>query len=158
MSINNDEFEDRVRAAQVRSAYRHTARGLCATGVGAFLIAGILTWVDAVSWPVALAFSLFMLVQIQARLLLITAFHLQDPPYHEWRTWERRFTVGAIIASAGLGGFACLLLPPNQLEMQLLVLLYLCAVGGSAVVSFAVLRPAIYISIASMLLMPTIWM
>jgi signal transduction histidine kinase/CheY-like chemotaxis protein len=42
--------------------------------------------------------------------------------------------------------------------MQLLVMLYLCAVASGAITAFGVLRPAIYFAILPMLLLPTVWM
>jgi len=158
MNTNNIELEDRIHAAQVRSAFSNTAPGMSATAIAAFLVAGILAGTGAVSWPIAISFSVFMLVQIQARLLLIAAYHRHDPPDHEWRLWSRRFTVGVIIASVGLGLFSWLLLAPGSLDMQLLLMLYLCAVASGAITAFGVLRPAIYLSILPMLLFPTAWM
>lgn len=158
MNTNNIELEDRIHAAQVRSAYSNTAPGMSATAVAAFLVAGILAGTGAVSWPIAIAFSVFMLVQIQARLLLIAAYHRHDPPDHEWRVWSRRFTVGVVIASFGLGLFSWLMLAPKQFDMQLLLMLYLCAVASGAITAFGVLRPAIYFSILPMLLFPMAWM
>ena len=59
MNTNNIELEDRIHAAQVRSAYSNTAPGMSATAVAAFLVAGILAGTGAVSWPIAIAFSVF---------------------------------------------------------------------------------------------------
>jgi signal transduction histidine kinase/CheY-like chemotaxis protein len=158
MNTHNIELEDRIHAAQVRSAYSNTAPGMSATAVAAFLVAGILAGTGSVSWPIAIAFSVFMLVQIQARLLLIAAYHRHEPPDHEWRVWSRRFTIGVIVASLGMGLFSWLLLAANHFDMQLLVMLYLCAVASGAITAFGVLRPAIYFSILPMLLFPTAWM
>ena len=158
MATNNIELEDRIRAAQVRSAYSNTAPGMTATAVAAFLVAGILAGTGAVGWPLAIAFSVFMLVQIQARLLLISTYHRHQPPDHEWRIWSRRFTVGVLVGSLGVGGFSLALLSPHFFDMQLLLMLFLCAVASGAITAFGVLRPAIYFSILPMLLMPTGWM
>jgi len=152
------DLENRIRAAQVRSAYYNTAPGMSATGVAALLVAGILAGVDAVSLPVIVAFGIFMLVQIGARLLLIRRYQRSRPADHEWRPWARRFTTGVIIASFGLGGFSLLLLPPDHFDMQLLVMLYICAVASGAITAFGVLRPAIYLSILPALLLPAGWM
>ena len=157
MNTNNIELEDRIHAAQVRSAYSNSAVGMSATAVGAFLVAGILAGTGVVSWPIAISFSVFMLVQIQARLLVIAAYHRQDPPDHEWRVWSQRFTAGVIVGSFGLALFSWLLLPANQFDMQLLVLLYLCALASGAITAYGVLRPAVYFSIVPMLL-ATVWM
>jgi len=158
MTTNNIELEDRIRAAQVRSAYSNTAPGMTATAVAAFLVAGILAGVGAVSWPLAIAFSVFMLVQIQARLLLISAYHRHQPPDHEWRVWSRRFSFGVVVASFGMGGFSLLLFSPQHFDMQLLLMLYLCAVASGAVTAFGVLRPAIFLSMLPMMLLPCAWM
>ena len=158
MATNNIEHEDRIRAAQVRSAYSNTAPGMTATAVAAFLVAGILAGTGAVGWPLAIGFSVFMLVQIQARLLLIATYHRHQPPDHEWRIWSRRFTTGVMVASFGLGGFSLVLLSPRFFDMQLLMMLFLCAVASGAITAFGVLRPAIYFSILPMLVMPTGWM
>jgi signal transduction histidine kinase/ActR/RegA family two-component response regulator len=158
MTTNNIELEDRIRAAQVRSAYSNTAPGMTATAVAAFLVAGILAGVGAVGWPLAIAFSVFMLVQIQARLLLISAYHRHQPPDHEWRVWSRRFSFGVVVASFGMGGFSLLLFSPRHFDMQLLLMLYLCAVASGAVTAFGVLRPAIFLSMLPMMLLPCAWM
>src|SRR6185436_6058037 len=73
MTTKDIELEDRIRAAQVRSAYSNTAPGMTATAVAGFLVAGILGGVGAVSWTVAIVFSVFMLIQIHARRFLLAA-------------------------------------------------------------------------------------
>jgi signal transduction histidine kinase/CheY-like chemotaxis protein len=99
-----------------------------------------------------------MLIQIQARMLLIATFQRRQPPDHEWRLWSRRFTIGVMVASFGVGGFSLLLLQPAHFDLQLLVMLFVCAVGSGAITAFGVLRPAIYLSILPILLFPTAWM
>src|SRR5690349_18369302 len=106
MASDNNELENRIGAAQVRSAYANTAPGMSATALAAALIATILAGVGAVSVTLAIGFTAFMLVQIQARLLLIASYNRQQPPDHEWREWSRRFTIGVMVASCGLGGFS----------------------------------------------------
>ncbi len=158
MNTYNIELEDRIGAAQVRSAYSNTGPGMAATAVAALMVAGILAGVGAIDWAVAGLFGGFMLLQIQARLLLIGAYRRRQPPDEEWRLWARRFTIGVIVASFGLGGFSLVLLSPGHFDMQLLVMLYFCAVASGAITAFGVLRPAIYFSILPMLLFPTAWM
>ena len=156
--LTNNELENRIRAEQVRSAYNNTAAGMSLTAVAALLVAGILVGMGAVSLAVAIAFGVFMLVQIHARLLVISTFQRRQPPDHEWRLWSRRFTIGVMVASFGVGGFSLLLLSPGHFDMQLLVMLFICAVASGAVTAFGVLRPAIYFSILPMLLLPAGWM
>jgi signal transduction histidine kinase len=158
MPANNPELENRIGAAQVRSAYGNTAPGMSATALAAALVAAILAGVHAISVTVAIVFAAFMLVQVQARLLLIAAYHRRQPPDHEWREWSRRFTIGVAVGSFGLGGFSLVLLSPGHFDMQLLVMLYLCAVASGAVTAFGPLRPAIYLSMLPMLLLPSGWM
>ena len=152
------ELEDRIRAEQVRSAYSNTAPGMSATAVAAILVAGILAGTGAISWTLAVVFGAFMLVQIHARMLLITTYQRRQPPDHEWRIWSRRFSIGVAVASFGVGGFSLLLLSPQHFDMQLLVMLFICAVASGAITAFGVLRPAIYLSMLPMLLLPTVWM
>lgn len=152
------ELEDRIRAEQVRSAYSNTAPGMSATAVAAILVAGILAGTGAISWTLAIVFGAFMLVQIHARMLLITTYQRRQPPDHEWRVWSRRFSIGVLVASFGVGGFSLLLLSPDHFDMQLLVMLFICAVASGAITAFGVLRPAIYYSILPMLMLPTGWM
>jgi signal transduction histidine kinase/ActR/RegA family two-component response regulator len=158
MRTNNIELDNRIHAEQVRSAYTNTATGMSATAIAGFLVAAILAGVGAVSWTLAICFSVFMLVQIHARLLLIDTYQRRQPPDHEWRLWSRRFTIGVAVASFGLGGFSLLMLPPDLFDMQLLLMLYICAVASGAITAFGVLRPAIYFSMLPMLLLPTAWM
>lgn len=156
--LANIELEDRIRAEQVRSAYSNTAPGMSATAVAAILVAGILAGTGAITWTLAVVFSAFMLVQIHARMLLITTYQRRQPPDHEWRIWSRRFSIGVSVASFGVGGFSLLLLSPQHFDMQLLVMLFICAVASGAITAFGVLRPAIYLSMLPMLLLPTAWM
>lgn len=158
MTTHNIELINRIGAEQVRSAYSNTAPGMSATGVAAILIATILGGSGAVSWTLVIAFMCFMVVQIGARLALIFAYLRRKPPDAEWRLWSRRFAIGALIASLALGAFSWLLLTPDRFDMQLLVMLYLCAVASGAITAFGVLRPAIYFSILPMLLMAAAWM
>jgi two-component system, sensor histidine kinase len=158
MITNNIELEDRIHAAQVRSAYSNTAPGMSATALAALLVAGILGGVGAIDWVVAGVFSAFMLLQIHARLLLIATYQRRDPPDYEWRLWSQRFSIGVLVASFGLGGFSLVLLSPKHFDMQLLVMLYFCAVASGAITAFGVLRPAIFFSILPMMTFPTVWM
>ena len=158
MTTNNIELINRIGAEQVRSAYRNTAPGMSATAIGATLVAAILGASGAVSWPVAISFTAFMLVQIGLRLTLIFTYLRRKPPASEWRLWSRRFTIGVLIASVSMGLFSWWLLPASRFDMQLLVMLYLCAVASGAITAFGVLRPAIFFSIVPMMLLPTGWM
>jgi signal transduction histidine kinase/CheY-like chemotaxis protein len=158
MATANNELEIRIRAAQVRSAYANSAPGMSATAVAGALVVTILAGVGAVSVTVAIVFAAFMFVQVQARLLLINAYNRRRPPDHEWREWSRLFTVGALTASLGIGGFSWLLFSPQHFDMQLLVMLFICAVASGAVTAFGVLRPAIYLSMLPMLLLSSAWM
>jgi two-component system, sensor histidine kinase len=158
MTPNNPELDNRIGAEQVRSAYRNTAPGMAATGVAAALIAAILGGSGAVTWAVALTFAAIMLAQIGARLALIFIYLRRKPPDSEWRLWSRRFSAGALFASFYLGAASWWLLPPERFDMQLLVMLYLCAVASGAITAFGVLRPAIYFSMLPMLLLPAAWM
>jgi signal transduction histidine kinase/CheY-like chemotaxis protein len=158
MTTNNIDLVNRIGAEQVRSAYRNTAPGMSATGLAAALIASILAGSGAVTWTVALTFAVVMLAQIGGRLALIFTYLRRKPPDSEWRLWSRRFSVAALLASLFLGVYSWWLLPPARFDMQLLVMLYLCAVASGAITAFGVLRPAIYFSILPMLLIPTAWM
>ncbi|HEV7609310.1 MAG TPA: hybrid sensor histidine kinase/response regulator [Steroidobacteraceae bacterium] len=158
MKTNDAELTNRIGAEQVRSAYSNTAPGMSSTAVGALLIAGILGGSGAVSWTVAIVFAGCMLLQIGARLTLIFTYLRRKPRDSEWRLWNRRFSIGALVASLFLGGSSWWLLPPQRFDMQLLLMLYLCAVASGAVTAFGVLRPAIFFSILPMMLLPTAWM
>lgn len=158
MTTNNIELINRIGAEQVRSAYRNTAPGMSATALAALLIAGILGATGGVSWTVAIVFGSVMLLQIGARLTLIFTYLKRRPPDSEWRLWSWRFAIGALLASLFLGGVSWWLLPPARFDMQLLVMLYLCAVASGAITAFGVLRPAIYFAIMPMLLIPAAWM
>ncbi|HTU64544.1 MAG TPA: hybrid sensor histidine kinase/response regulator [Steroidobacteraceae bacterium] len=159
MPASNDiDLENRIGAEQVRSAYANTAPGMTATAIAAALVATILAGVGAVSIALAVTFTVFMFAQILARLLLIKTYRQQRPPDHEWRVWARRFTLGVVVASVGLGIFSLFLLSPTHFAMQLLVMLFLCAVASGAITAFGPLRPAIFCSILPMLLFPTVWM
>ena len=158
MTTNNIELINRIGAEQVRSAYRNTAPGMSATVLGAVMIAAILAGTGAVSTLVATVFGSIMVVQIGARMLLIAAYRRREPPDHEWRRWARRFTYGALAASLTLGLSSWWLLAPQRFDMQLLVMLYLCAVASGAITAFGVLRMAIYFAIIPMMTLPIVWL
>jgi two-component system, sensor histidine kinase len=158
VTTNNLELINRIGAEQVRSAYRNTAPGMSATALAALLVAMILAGTGTVSTLVAVVFSAAMVAQIGARLALISLYLRRKPPDHEWRRWARRFAYGALCASLTLGIGSWWLLTPGRIDMQLLVMLYLCAVAGGAITAFGVLRRAIYFAIIPMMLCPIAWM
>ncbi|MEO8062209.1 MAG: ATP-binding protein [Pseudomonadota bacterium] len=158
MTTNNIELINRIGAAQVRSAYSNTAGGMLATAAGSSLLASLLAGVGAISWIIAITFSIAMCTQIGARLALMRVYRRRNPPDHEWRIWARRFSVGALVASLTLGFGSWWLMPPTRFDMQLLVLLLLCAVASGAITAFGVLRTAIYIAIVPMMLLPMGWL
>ncbi len=158
MSARNTELENRIGAAQVRLAYASTSTGMSATGVAGALVAGILGGVGVVSPVVVVVFAVIILMQICARLMLIAAYERRNPPDHEWREWAWRFSLGALAGGLTLGIGSLWLFAPGRLDMELLVMLYLCAVASGAITAFGVLRPAIYFSILPMLLVPMAWM
>jgi signal transduction histidine kinase/ActR/RegA family two-component response regulator len=155
---NNLELINRIGAEQVRSAYRNTAPGMVATALAGLLVATILAGTGTVSMLVAGVFAAAMVAQIGARLALISIYLRRNPPDHEWRRWARRFAYGALCASLTLGAGSWWLLSPGRIDMQLLVMLYLCAVAGGAITAFGVLRRAIYFAIIPMMLCPIAWM
>ena len=158
MPPNNLALENRIGAEQVRSAYRNTAPGMSATAIAAVLVACIIAGSGAISWNTALSFIALMVLQIGARLTLIFTYLRRKPPDAEWRTWRARFTAGALIASFILGICSWWLMPEHRFDMQLLVLLYICAVASGAITAFGVLRAAIYCAMLPMLLFPMAWM
>jgi len=158
VASNNIELANRIGAEQVRSAYRNTAPGMTATALASALVAAILAGSGAVSWQIAGTFTALMVLQIAARLALIYAYLRRNPPGADWQLWGRRFTAGALFASFILGLSSLWLLSPTHFAMQLLVLLFLCAVASGAITAFGVLRPAIYSAILPMLLFPLGWM
>jgi signal transduction histidine kinase/ActR/RegA family two-component response regulator len=158
VTTNNLELINRIGAEQVRSAYRNTAPGMSATVLAGVMIAAILAGTGAVSTLVAVVFGSLMVAQLGARMLLISAYHRRQPPDHEWRSWAWRFTWGALAASLTLGLSSWWLLAPERFEMQLLVMLYLCAVASGAITAFGVLRMAIYFAIIPMMTLPVVWL
>ncbi len=158
MPNNNIALENRISAEQVRSAYQNTAPGMTATWIGAMLVSAIIAGSGAVEWRVALVFMALMTLQIGVRLALIFTYLRRKPPDDEWRAWARRFTLGALVGSCALGIGSPWMLPADRFDMQLLFMLYVCAVASGAITAFGVLRPAIYCSMLPMLLVPTAWM
>jgi len=158
MPTNNIDLINRIGAEQVRSAYRNTAPGMMATAAGAVLVVGILGGTGAVSPVIAIVFCTIMLTQIGIRLALIYTYQRRNPPDSEWRIWSGRFAAGALFASVFLGVSSWWLLSSARFDMQLLVMLYLCAVASGAITAFGVLRPAIFFSILPMMLLSALWM
>ncbi len=158
MTSSNTAFENRIGAEQVRSAYQNTAPGMTATGIAAVLVACIVAGSGAVNWDVAITFMTVMSLQIGARLALIFTYLRRKPPDREWVAWRRRFSIGALVGSFTLGIGSLWLMPVERFDMQLLVMLYICAVASGAITAFGVLRPAIYCAMLPMLLIPAAWM
>ena len=124
MTENNKALLDRIGAEQVRAGYSNTAPGMSITAVCAVLIACVVAGSGAVTWTVALVFAGLMVGQISLRLVLIRTYLKRKPPEHEWRLWNRRFAIAALIASFILGIGSLWMLPVGRFDMQLLVMLF----------------------------------
>jgi signal transduction histidine kinase/CheY-like chemotaxis protein len=154
----NNLLETRIGAEQVRSAYKNTAPGMLATLVAACLLAPLIAGSGAIGWNVAIGFMAAMILQVAARLTLIYLYHRRNPPDSEWRVWARRFTAGALAGGFTLGLGSLWLMPRAHFDMQLLTLLYICAVASGAITAFGVLRASIYSVITPMVLFPIGWL
>jgi two-component system, sensor histidine kinase len=158
MTTRTQLLEDRIGAEQVRSAYRNTAPGMTATLVGGCLVGALVAGAGAVPWPVAIGFMAAMIVQTAARLALIFTYLRREPPDSQWRYWGRWFTAGALAGGLTLGLGSLWLMPREHFEMQLLTLLYICAVSSGAITAFGVLRSAIFSVIVPMVAIPILWL
>lgn len=156
--LTEGDLRDRIHAEQVRSAYGSTAPGISVSVISSTLIATILAGTGAIGWTLAAAFAGFVLLQVSARLMLIHAFRRRQPPDRDWRRWSRYFSTGTFVAGVGHGGFSMLLMPPDRFDLQLLVMVYLCAVTSGAITAFGVLPAALYSLIVPMLVLPAVWM
>jgi signal transduction histidine kinase/ActR/RegA family two-component response regulator len=158
MTTQSQALENRIGAEQVRSAYRNSAPGMIATLAGACLVSALVAGAGAVSWSVAIAFMSAMIVQLVARLALIFTYLRRKPPDLQWRRWGQWFTAGALVGGLTLGIGSVWLMPREHFEMQMLTLLYICAVASGAITAFGVLRAAIYSVIIPLVAIPIVWL
>ncbi len=160
MNDNNTNIQllDRIRSEQVRSIYRNTAPGLIITNLAAGLVSVTVAWVGAIPWRTVIIFMTVMVIQTSLRLGLFLLFSRVSPPPHAWRKWALWFTVGCAIGGLTLGAGSFFLMPVERFDMQLLVMLLLCAVGSGAVTAFGVYAPAYLAVTVPMLVLPLGWL
>jgi two-component system, sensor histidine kinase len=151
-------LDDRIRREQIRSIYGTTGPGLMVTVLSAGLVSGILGGVGAVPWPTLIVFMVAMVVQAGVRLVLFYVHKRAADPDASWQLWARYFMIGALIGGLTLGAGSLWLLPVGHLDMQLLVLLFICAVASGAVTAFGVFLPALFACLVPLLLLPLGWM
>ena len=66
----------------------------------------------------------------------------RDPPAHEARAWSNRFVVGAVAMGAAWGALGSLLMPPGEIEYQILIVFAIVAMVACALVMLTPVRTA----------------
>ena len=77
-----------------------------------------------------------------ARYLAYRRYVSSNPPAHEARAWANRFIFGAVAMGCAWGALGALLLPPGEIEFQVLIVFAIAAMVASALVMLTPIRAA----------------
>ena len=91
----------------------------------------------------ALAGWFAMVVAITAgRFFAYWKYNKLKPPAHEARLWANRFVIGSVAMGLAWGVLGSLLLPPGEIEYQVLIMFAIAAMVASALVMLTPVRSA----------------
>jgi signal transduction histidine kinase/CheY-like chemotaxis protein len=76
----------------------------------------------------------------------------------DWRRWANYFSLGTLAGGVTLGVGSVFLMPASRLDMQLLVLLLVCACSSGAVIAFGVYLRSFYIFLLPSGILPVAWL
>ena len=129
-----------VFAGQVRLLYRLSRPDYGDTLAVAFLTTfGLWNIVPRL----ALAGWFAMVVAITAgRFFAYWKYNKLKPPAHEARLWANRFVIGSVAMGGAWGVLGSLLLPPGEIEYQVLIMFAIAAMVASALVMLTPVRSA----------------
>jgi signal transduction histidine kinase/ActR/RegA family two-component response regulator len=131
----------RIRADQVESLYRSSSIGLFATLVCASLLYGFLVFRGSVSTPAMTAWILAMCAQTGARLAMVKLYQRRNPPPEARPVWGRAFTLGALVGGICWGTGSILMITPAEFDIQLLVVVAICAIVYASLSGFGSYQP-----------------
>jgi signal transduction histidine kinase/CheY-like chemotaxis protein len=149
---------DQVRIEQVRSIFRTGAPGVLTTLISVFVLTLGLVHIDAATRPRAIIFLTIMLAQSGARLLLYRAYLRAASRTQNWRPWALWFTVGTFVGGATVGSGSIWMVAAQHTDLQLIALLLIFAVTGSAVGAFSAFLPAFMAFFIGVAVVPSVWL
>lgn len=149
---------DRICAEQIRTIYRNTPPGLLMTLVATSVMTGAFVYIDPSLRDGAIVFIAAMMAQTVARLLLQRAFVRVPRPDSDWRRWARWFTVGTFVGGTTLGVGTILLLPADNMQLELIAFPVIFAIISGAVGAFSAFPPAFYAFFAAVSWAPVLWL
>ncbi|MEQ1805567.1 MAG: HAMP domain-containing sensor histidine kinase [Burkholderiaceae bacterium] len=132
---------DRVRGEQMRTLYRTAPLALSGALFGAFVLCGVLHYIQAQTSVALAAWMALVLADFTVRQGLCQMFRKAQPPLAEWRPWALRFTVATLIGGLVWGVGAVFLMTPDS-TVQLVIMLFISATASGAVPAFGSYLPA----------------
>jgi signal transduction histidine kinase len=132
----------RVRSEQIRVLYRSTPIGLFAALIGAFVLTGVLVYVNGKPWRDAALWLVLVCVDFAARQILCLAYARNATAYVDWPPWAWRMTGMTLLGGLIWGVGATWLVASEATLQQLLVILVLSATASGAVPTFGSYLPA----------------
>lgn len=151
-------YSDRIRAEQIKSIYTNTTPGMVASWFACTVLTIGLVYIDVAMKSRAIIFIVVMFAHTAGRVVLFQAFSRRNPPVGEWRRWARLFTIGTVIGGATIGIGSVWMMPPGSTDMQLAVFLIIFSVASGAVSAFGAYLPAFYLFLASISIVPAVWL
>ena len=135
--------EDRVREEQIRNLFRTAPVGLNAALVGAFVLCGVLLYLDAQTPAVLARWMALAIADFALRQGICAAFRRAESAPFRWRAWAGVFTAATLLGGLIWGVGAVYLMTESSTE-QLIVMLFISATASGAVPAFGNYLPATY--------------
>jgi signal transduction histidine kinase/CheY-like chemotaxis protein len=149
---------DRLRAEQIRTIYKNTAPGMLVTLAAATVMAVAFVYLDPALQGGAVLFVALMTIQTLARLWLHHLYARRTRPDSEWQRWATWFTAGSFVGGTLIGVGTVLLLPPGNIEFELIALPLIFAITSGAVGAFSAYPPAFYVFFVAVSWAPVLWL
>jgi signal transduction histidine kinase/CheY-like chemotaxis protein len=148
--------EDRVREEQMRVLFRTAPVGLNAALVGAFVLCGVLLYLDAQTPAVLARWMALVIADFALRQGICAAFRKVESAPFRWRAWAATFTVATLVGGLVWGVGGVFVMTSSSTE-QLIVMLFVSATASGAVPAFGSYLPVTYAYSIPALLPFVVW-
>ena len=148
--------QDRIRSEQIRGLFRSAPVGLNAALIGAFVLCGVLLYLDVQTPAVLARWMALVIADFALRQGLCAAFRKIESTPFRWRPWALAFSAATLVGGFIWGVGGVYVMTPSTTG-QLIVMLFVSATASGAVPAFGSYLPATYAYSLPSLLPFVVW-
>jgi signal transduction histidine kinase/ActR/RegA family two-component response regulator len=144
-SNNASARSDRLCAEQIAALYRIAPTGIVGALLTAFVLTGALVRLGVLPVSILSVWLACLTAAAVSHLVCCHAYKRARPEAADWRRWARWFAIISFVEGIIWGIGAIMMVAPDNLEQQLLVILVIGVLGAGSVLAFGSYLPAYFL-------------